>query len=407
VTVSDCKFYGNRGSVNDTPSGGALTTWLEVVEAKVVFRRCSFVGNAGDTGAIRAYDVVLDQCRFERNYSWGEWGGAASVGGNSTVSDCVFIDNSARRAAGALYVRSPGADIARIVRCFFRDNSAGREGGAMVCEGDVDIAGCVFVGNKAITGGGGCVHSRGDAIVAQCVFAGNRAGDMGGAWSSGWRSSLEVMNCTMVGNRSSKGHSLAASLYTEEPTSPFSVRNSIFSDGGDEIWSNEVPVEVSYTCASQGIAALSDGDDWLVLGAGNIEADPCFVDAGYWDSNGTAADPNDDFFVEGDYRLKSQAGRWNEASGRWVQDDVTSPCIDAGDPNRPIGHEPFPNGGVINIGAYGGTAEASKSYFGAPLCETVIAGDINGDCRVDIADVVVLLDHWLENRRSGTSSDEN
>ncbi|NLZ07277.1 MAG: hypothetical protein GXY19_19080, partial [Phycisphaerae bacterium] len=52
--------------------------------------------------------------------------------------------------------------------------------------------------------------------------------------------------------------------------------------------------------------------------------------------------------------------------------------------------------GIINMGAYGGTAEASKSYFGEPPCETIIAGDINGDCRVDIADVIILLDHWLE-----------
>jgi len=44
-----------------------------------------------------------------------------------------------------------------------------------------------------------------------------------------------------------------------------------------------------------------------------------------------------------------------------VIDDVTSPCLDAGDPNNPIGDEPFPNGWIINMGAYGGTAEASLS----------------------------------------------
>jgi len=82
-----------------------------------------------------------------------------------------------------------------------------------------------------------------------------------------------------------------------------------------------------------------------------------------------------------------------------VQDDVTSPCIDAGDPSSPIGFEPFPNGGRINMGAYGGTAEASKSYFGEPLCETVIAGDINGDCKIDFTDLAFLSAHWLEESR--------
>jgi len=61
-----------------------------------------------------------------------------------------------------------------------------------------------------------------------------------------------------------------------------------------------------------------------------------------------------------------------------------------------MGYEPFPNGGIINIGAYGGTVEASKSYFGAPLCETILAGDINGDCKVDLTDLSILLAHWLE-----------
>jgi hypothetical protein len=60
--------------------------------------------------------------------------------------------------------------------------------------------------------------------------------------------------------------------------------------------------------------------------------------------------------------LKSEAGRWNPNTKTWVVDDVTSPCIDAGDPNIPVGDEPFPNGVRINMGAYGGTAEASKSY---------------------------------------------
>jgi inhibitor of cysteine peptidase len=32
----------------------------------------------------------------------------------------------------------------------------------------------------------------------------------------------------------------------------------------------------------------------------------------------------------------------------------------------PVGDEPFPNGVLINMGAYGGTAEASKSYSDIP-----------------------------------------
>ncbi|MDP2896114.1 MAG: choice-of-anchor Q domain-containing protein [bacterium] len=37
-----------------------------------------------------------------------------------------------------------------------------------------------------------------------------------------------------------------------------------------------------------------------------------------------------------------------------------SPCIDAGDPSSPFSEEPQPNGGRINMGAYGNTPEASS-----------------------------------------------
>jgi hypothetical protein len=77
-----------------------------------------------------------------------------------------------------------------------------------------------------------------------------------------------------------------------------------------------------------------------------------------------------------------------------VQDEVTSPCIDAGDPNGSLGDELFPHGGIVNLGAYGGTVEASKSYFGQPVSDVHRAGDINGDGRVDLVDLRVVLSQW-------------
>jgi len=48
------------------------------------------------------------------------------------------------------------------------------------------------------------------------------------------------------------------------------------------------------------------------------------------------------------------------------------------------------------MGAYGGTKEASKSYFGTSVCQKPIAGDINGDCVVDWKDFAIMAFHWLE-----------
>ncbi|RXA21731.1 PGF-pre-PGF domain-containing protein [Methanosarcina sp. MSH10X1] len=60
-----------------------------------------------------------------------------------------------------------------------------------------------------------------------------------------------------------------------------------------------------------------------------------------------------------DYHLKSKAGHWDGSS--WVNDNISSPCIDAGYSLSDYSKEPHPNGNRINIGPYGNTERASKS----------------------------------------------
>ena len=213
-------------------------------------------------------------------------------------------------------------------------------GGAIRCkEASPAISHCIIMGNRADKGGGIYLEG-GTPRVSQCTIAGNQAMDWGGgiAVSS---SDAEISNCIVWGNSA--------------PSGP-----QIYNSGSGSL-----------------TVAYSDVEGcWA--GTGNIAADPCF------------ADPNN-----GDYHLKSQGGRYEPNEGRWTTDEVTSPCIDAGDPMSPIGLEPFPNGGRINMGAYGGTAEASKSYFGEPPCEVIVAGDINGDCIIDFRDFCIMAQHWM------------
>ena len=63
--------------------------------------------------------------------------------------------------------------------------------------------------------------------------------------------------------------------------------------------------------------------------------------------------------------------------------------------------EQFPIGGGINMGVYRRTIEArSKSYFSEPVCKTIVVGDINGDCKINVLDFRLIGSHWLidENR---------
>ena len=205
------------------------------------------------------------------------------------------------------------------------------------------------------------------------------AGSAGGGVYCTDRGAILFTNCILIGNESSgEGSQLASGGCLTITSCPdVEIVNCCIEDDPNAIfvgnWSD--PRKVPNDC---------------------IRDNPVFAQPGYWDPNDRSDYPYDDFWVDGDYHLQSQAGRWDPNSASWVTDDVTSPCIDAGDPNSPIGHEPFPNGGIINMGAYGGTVEASKSYFGKPVCETIIAGDINGDCKVDFDDLMILMAHWLQ-----------
>ncbi|MHC4394631.1 MAG: LamG domain-containing protein [Planctomycetota bacterium] len=96
------------------------------------------------------------------------------------------------------------------------------------------------------------------------------------------------------------------------------------------------------------------------------------------------ADPNND-----DYHLLSERGRYWPVHDVWVLDDVSSPCIDGGNPNVDPSNEPTPNGGRINMGAYGNTAYASMSKW-------LIASDINLDGVVNLVDFAILAQDWLE-----------
>jgi len=136
------------------------------------------------------------------------------------------------------------------------------------------------------------------------------------------------------------------------------------------IWDNTPKAILASGTSQPSITYTDVTGGWS--GLGNIHTDPLFARPGYWanaEDPSVVVGPEDPMAVwtEGDYHLRSQAGRWDPATSTWVQDDLTSPCIDAGDPTGPVGYEPLPNGGVLNAGAYGGTLQASRSYVAEPV----------------------------------------
>jgi hypothetical protein len=158
---------------------------------------------------------------------------------------------------------------------------------------------------------GGIYCDQSSVTISNNVLRGNSATRDGGAIYCD-RSSPTILNNTIVGNRAKEdpGTWGVGGIYCDEESSP-TIRNCIIWDNGDDLFN----CHATYSC-------IEDGDP----GEGNLNYYPYFVD-----------------LANGDYHLSS-----------W------SPCIDAGDPMSPFSLEPEPNGGRVDMGAYGNTPEATS-----------------------------------------------
>jgi hypothetical protein len=252
-------------------------------------------------------------------------------------------------------------------------------------------------GGEDISGGGGVLCLGASPKVANCIFLNNSSVFGGGGLCYAYNSSPEISNCTFYNN--SVEHGLAGAIGGQSHTGA-TISNCI-------IWGNHpanglgiapgcppytiVPCTPDPTVVRFSILQNDWQDAYSIIGYGNIVADPCFVEPGYWDANGTPNDVNDDRWVDGDYHLQSEAGRWDPSANNWVIDGSTSPCIDAGNPGCALGDEPADVNNVrINMGAYGGTAEAGKT----PADWRSIA-DLTNDWVVDLSDLAVFVEFWL------------
>ncbi|MHC4324689.1 MAG: right-handed parallel beta-helix repeat-containing protein [Planctomycetota bacterium] len=285
-------------------------------------------------------------------------------------------------------------------------NSPGDSGGALsFCNGL--ITGNILADNYAMNKGGACHECTGNIIGNRII--GNTSQVNGGALSN---CRGRIVNNIIAGNRSANGGGLFGCLYVYNNTiagniaeenggalsqCPGNIRNNIiaFNSAGfaggiygagmssyNNFWSN------------QGGNFGGDVDK----GPGDIIVEPLFVIKGYFDNKGTT-DESDDFWVDGDYHIMSEAGRWSEIDQSWINDSLTSLCIDAGgepdDPNSNWTAELWPHGKRINMGAYGGTVQASMSLSDAGNIADLDPDVNDANDWVDYNDMLLLTQKWL------------
>jgi len=251
----------------------------------------------------------------------GRFSGSNTLGGGiyceeagPTIVNCVVEECSAGLGGGIACLGGRPA----LLSCTIQNCSATSAGsGVYLFDTEATLAGCTISSNSGSARGGGayCSGVSLDTTFSNCVIANNRAVAGGGILAerfTGWgqQCRLSIANCTILENRLTSTGSAGG---VDAGDADVAIRNSI-------IWNNDgtgvapfFAVDVSYSNVQ--------GDYW---GEGNVSADPEFADSDCHLSDG-------------------------------------SPCIDAGDPSSPAAGEPSPNGGRIDMGAFGGTVEAAKS----------------------------------------------
>jgi hypothetical protein len=223
------------------------------------------------------------------------------------------IEKNTAQCGGGIFTWEDYAPI--IINNIISENWAQEEGGGIgTHDNSPTIIGNLIIGNATAGNGGGIyLQSALSEEITNNTIAGNKAARGGGICT--YIVSMKVTNCILWGNTADIGSQIA--MKTIDPSHRFSILTVNYSDmlgGALEIYVG--------------------GAGFLNWGEGNIDADPLFVQPGYWNAKDT--------WIEGDYHLLPG-----------------SPCIDAGDPNylavpyeTDLDGKPRVIGGRVDMGAY-------------------------------------------------------
>jgi hypothetical protein len=304
-TYQECiNFLGKAIRVHSSDPTNRSVVQNTVIDGLSMGRVITFNSDEGP-------DSVL--CGFTITGGWvtSEGGGGILCDGASpTIANNIITRNwvTSGNGAGICCIASSAVISDNVITCNRCFGNQDKGGGIYCSGGSPEISRNTVSFNSAASHGGGiCLYDSAALVMNNTVFGNGADSSGGGIYCSG--SGASIISNTIANNQAwESGGGVHGGT----------VSNCIV--WGNTAWQSPQVFEatVTYSCIEGGYA-----------GQGNLPYHPYFVD--------TDAD---------NYHLLS-----------W------SPCIDAGGPASDYSNEPEPNGGRINIGADGNTADAtSKSY---------------------------------------------
>ena len=307
--LTNCTFSANTAS-GDFSEGAGMANQA----ASPTLTNCTFSNNTASGGGSGMYNKIceatypkLNNCIFSGNSAVIDYGaGMRNYRSSPTLTNCTFSGNSTKRDGGGMFNYRYSSPT--LINCTFTDNSADYGGGMDNLDKCSPIlTNCTFSNNLARYGGAISNRLSSKPKLTNCIFSGNSADYSGGGINND-RSRPTLTNCTFAANSAPNGSALACDSWHQLSPSKLQLSNCILWDGENGIWNNDNSIiTITYSNIQHG---------WP--GEGNIDADPLFVDAGYW---ADANDPNipskpgvpNAILVDADYHLLPD-----------------SPCIDAG-----------------------------------------------------------------------------
>jgi len=223
---------------------------------------------------------------------------------------------------------------AGISYCNITGNTAANKGGGIKGVNGA-ISNCRIVDNSSGDLGGGLAGCMG--TISNCIIAYNTATNTGGGLNN---CDGDIINCTIFYNSAPTGCGLMGCDGV--------INNCI-------IWSQIPSLLINSTTPTYSCYQEADG-------GGNIDINPRLVDA-----------------ANGDYHLRGD-----------------SLCIDRGDPGSDFSREQEPDGGRINMGAYGNTQEATSKGDLALAAYNLVEKSRCGRTLFDYVYTVSLANHGAE-----------